>query len=477
VLALCFLTVGVLGSALVVVHAANASNATRGVKFVHFGSNPVICDGAIPCLPGGGHGKSNTIYISQTEVNGEYRYTDVFGTAQDPDNVWLQTTLEGECASNHRLSRLEISAGYVGDFADQVAEVDTPLAGWPITQPVDPDNKTLPRRNVAVDVPVEQVVDSLMLAAPLDLADWGEQRIADLVADGTPEGEARIAPYSYTSSVGMNATLTCRRRTNHDRHPFATDSTWHTLEIVWLGVGMEPGGEDNDDWRDAVLPEPTPPEPIEPNLSVGFQVTQASLAVVADPADACLIHLSGVVTTTEPGTVSYRFVDEFGQRSQTYAVEVDHTRTTMFSHPFVLEPVTVTPPASHGGPDDLTVADDGEIGGLTQEPTDNVQGYFQLEVVEPHAKSSNIASYNVDGCVEETAAPGDLTTPTPPPAPPGDVTTPPPPPVPPVPTPTPDDLAPPPTPPTPPSPGSDDLAPPPTPPTPPSFTGPGSLAG
>ena len=71
-----------------------------------------------------------------------------------------------------------------------------------------------------------------------------------------------------------------------------------------------PGEEDDDAWRDALLPdpEPAPPEPIDPNLSVGFQVTQAHLSVVPDPADACLVHLSGVVTTTEPGTVTYRFV-------------------------------------------------------------------------------------------------------------------------------------------------------------------------
>ena len=88
---------------------------------------------------------------------------------------------------------------------------------------------------------------------------------------------------------------------------------------------------------------------------------------------------------------------------------------------------------------------DGEIGGLTHEETDNVQGWFQLEVVEPHGKLSDIASYNVGGCVAEepgTGSGGGLTTPTPPPPPPGGLATPPVPPVPPLPPVPPDDLAP-----------------------------------
>jgi hypothetical protein len=437
-LAVVLMVVGLFGTVLVSVQEALAANATRCVKFVDFDARPDACleDNAVPCLPDAGTGRSNTIYVRQHEVGGESRYDEVFGTGHG-GSVWFQTTLAGECSTGHRLSSLHIKGGHEGDHAGQVDEVDS--ATFSVSQPVDHDHQTVPNRNVAVHVPADQVQSELLMGGPVDLAAWGEARIAERVADGVSEHNARVEPYTTASWAGMNATLTCRRLKN-DRHPYATDSTWHPVEIVWLGVGMEPGDETDDGWRDGLLPaDPTPPAPIDPNLSIGFQVTQAHLSAIPDPADACLLHLSGVVTTTEPGVVTYRFVNELGQRSQAFDVHIDQTRTAMFAHQVQLDPIVLDPAGPDGPPGAFTAEDDGEIGGLVHEGSDNVQGYYQLEVVEPHGKLSDIASYNVDGCVVTGPEGSDPTNPGPSPGP-GGLTTPPPPSVPPVPVPPPGNL-------------------------------------
>lgn len=445
-LAVVLMVAGLFGTVLVSVQEALAANATRGVKYVEFNARPDVCfeDNAVPCLPDAGTGRSNTLYVRQHEVDGQLRYDEVFGTGPD-GNVWFQTTLSGECASGHRLSSLRIKSGHEGDHAGQTDEVDS--ATFSVGQPVDHDHQTVPNRNVAVHVPADLVENELLMGGPVDLAAWGETRIAERVADGVSEHNARVEPYTTASWAGMNATLVCRRRSN-DRYPYATDSTWHPVEIVWLGVGMEPGDETDDGWRDGLLPDdPAPPAPIDPNLSIGFQVTQVHLSAIPDPADACLLHLSGVVTTTEPGVVSYRFVNELGQRSQTFDVHIDQTRTAMFAHQVQLDPVVLDPAGSDEPPDAFTAEDDGKIGGLVHEDGDNVQGYYQLEVVAPHEKLSGIASYNVDGCVAPGPEGAEPTNPSPSPGP-GDLTTPPPT-VPPVPIPPPGDLVDPPVPPTP----------------------------
>jgi len=42
--------------------------------------------------------------------------------------------------------------------------------------------------------------------------------------------------------------------------------------------------------------------------------------------------------------------------------------------------------------------DSGEELGYTTQDTDRLQGYFPVEVILPHHKMSNIASYNISSC-------------------------------------------------------------------------------
>jgi hypothetical protein len=426
---LILVAIGLLATTVVTAHDALADRNIRGIDYLEFDAEPIVCgsEDALPCLPGGGHGKSNTVYVRQTDVDGEHRFTDVFGTAIDSEDVWFQTAIEGKCGRRFRLRDLHIDLHHVGNHVGRELEASQDdIEGFPIRERANSGNRTLPRRQVAVSVPVDLVFDRLVPV--IDPVEWGERMVEDRMAEGMSETEARRAPHTTSTAVGLNTTLSCRKHAIiKPSDPFSTVSTWHPLEIVWLGTGMEPGDEDSDEWRDGALPpDPVDPTPEDPSLSLGFQVTQAHLSVLPDPADECLLHLSGAVTTTQPGVVRYRFVDELDRRSQPFAVEVDHTLTAMVDHEVRLDPVVLDPPPAVGPADAFTAeGDDGTdgdgIGGFAHEKGDNVQGFYRLEVFDPHTKLSAIASYNVDGCVTE--GPGatgsdDVTLPTLPPAPP-----------------------------------------------------------
>jgi hypothetical protein len=430
-----------LGAVLIAVGVV--AKPTRGVKDIDFDPRPTICHGVpgVSCLHDAGSGLSNKIYVRQNKVDGQLRYNEVFGTGEDGD-VWFQTTVGGECASNHRLRSLKIHLGFIGDDGSSFVEPEEePGEVFPVNLPVDHDHKTVPTRNVAIHVPVDLVLKMVGGGKHVDVEEWGEQRIADLVADGESEANARTAPHRHSVQMGMHAELHCRRRTNHGATPNAWDSEFHPVEIVWLGEDMEPGEEDSEEWRDALIPEtPHAPPAIDPNLSLGFQVTDATLTAVEDGSDPCRLHLSGSVTTTELGRVEYRFADEFGQTSQTFTVDVDQTLTGFFDNVVELEPIVLEPSPSDAPPDAFAAVDDGEIGGFTQEDGDRIRGYYQLEVVEPHEKRSEVASYNIDGCVVVDHGDGSFTNPTAPAGPPTDLSTTPNT-VPPVPLPPPGDLA------------------------------------
>ncbi len=147
------------------------------------------------------------------------------------------------------------------------------------------------------------------------------------------------------------------------------------------------------------LPHQRPGTPAG-GLVEAFHVEQVTLSAMSDGDDACLLHLSGVVTTNGPGEVEYRFVDELGVASQVFTAQVDQTQVAMLDHHIQLDPTDLgTGLQAHGvAPDGLIAEGDGEVGGYAHEQGDNVQGYVTVEVVAPHAASSNIASYNVDGC-------------------------------------------------------------------------------
>ncbi|MGI9577317.1 MAG: hypothetical protein ACR2OH_03875 [Microthrixaceae bacterium] len=384
--------------------AGAASGDSNGVNYVNFDPNPYICEfNALPtCLPDHGNGKSNAIYVHQSLVDGEYRFTHLSGTSTDTDDVWMQTGFSAQCGTSFRLNAASMrNGGTTGASTSAdgagLGDGDVP---WP--QPVNHSNRTIPFRNVALHQDVNDFADAHWGAD--DVLQWGEDKIAMRMEAGHSEEGARSLGHIQDQIAILSATVKCRKITGFQglfgRVDWRTTAGGHPVEIVYLPIGAEPGDE-QPNWRDAVLPEePTRPGPGPGRLTEGFHVNAVTLSALEDEGDACLLHLSGTITTNGPGGVSYRFVDELGHKSQVFNVDVDLTQVAMLDNHIELEPIALGTGlhAVGGAPGELTAHDDGEIGGYAAEEGDNVQGYFYIEVFSPHMAESNIASYNVDGC-------------------------------------------------------------------------------
>jgi hypothetical protein len=408
--------------------SASAAGHNIGVKYVDFRDGATACfDGqALPCVTGAGRGMSNTIYVSQTEVDGELRYTDVAGTAQDPSEVWLAATLGAECRGSFKMHSVRIAedhSNYEGrQFPEEVSSWDEDLEARDIAAGA----KTMSQRYVPISIPIDQLLDDDAVDLDTDqLLEQGEARVQDAVAGGIDPEVARRTSFEQTFEVPAHAEVECRRKSlfgifdEREMHESAT----LPLRIVWLGLGAEAGEEWSGDWRDAQLPAPDPvPAPpassqaVDVPLTSDTWVTQAHLSVLPDPADECRLHLSGTLVANGETEVSYRFVDHLGQHSDTYQAQIDQTSTTFVDHHVDLEPVVVD-----GGEFDpgLVAPHEQSIGGLTANPTDRVQGYYRLEVLSPNPLLSVVADYNVEPCIVEAPALPEAapTSPTPTPTP------------------------------------------------------------
>jgi hypothetical protein len=205
------------------------------------------------------------------------------------------------------------------------------------------------------------------------------------VAAGVDEAVARSRTRSMTVFVDFHAVVLCRgtgwlhlRREMHN-------SARVPIRIVWQPAPAEivsPG------------PHRTPPRPDSNSRFTGATwVTQSQLYAMPDPDDPCRLALSAVLVATGPTPVTYRFVDQFGTPSQTFATAIDATRTAYPLHFFEFEPTVADGDLgfSIGG-------DGGEIDQYAAAPTDSVQGYFQLEVLSPNHLLSAVADYDIPPC-------------------------------------------------------------------------------
>ena len=84
-----------------------------------------------------------------------------------------------------------------------------------------------------------------------------------------------------------------------------------------------------------------------------------------------------------------------------FQVPVDHTYTAYVNHWIDLTDAVL---ASDGSGLVAPTGSGGELD-YTAEDTDRLQGYFQVEVVLPHHKMSNIASYNISSCTPSDEVP------------------------------------------------------------------------
>ena len=131
--------------------------------------------------------------------------------------------------------------------------------------------------------------------------------------------------------------------------------------------------------------------------------------MIKDADDPCTLHLSAAISTNGETSVDYRFVNEYGQPSNTYTVDVDATHVAMVDHsvavPYIDAPDTDGDLAPTPGGD--------EIGGLTGAGSDLHTGTYELEILSPNPMT-DAEGFEVEYCTTGDPAieppTGELTT-------------------------------------------------------------------
>jgi hypothetical protein len=151
-------------------------------------------------------------------------------------------------------------------------------------------------------------------------------------------------------------------------------------------------------------PDPTPIPTGADDIAMGFQVNQAALAITPDPYEGkcpAKLHLAPTIEATGKGVVRYRFRDQLGNKSQEFQVNFTKSDVKFLDHVVEID--------NKGKPKGMGFAaaqPQGGALGLSAQTVPNLnQGYFQLEVIAPHKKMSNIADYSVK-CTVTTAGDG-----------------------------------------------------------------------
>lgn len=157
-------------------------------------------------------------------------------------------------------------------------------------------------------------------------------------------------------------------------------------------------------------------QPGSGDITTGFQVMQAALAITPDHYEAkcpAKLHLAPTLETNGKGKVRYRFRDQFGNASQIFETNFTKPDVKFLDHVVEID--------GKGKPSKLgfttppqPIGDDG-FGLVAPNDPNATKGYFQLEVLSPQKKLSNIADYSVK-CTVQTAgddllAPPDVVVP------------------------------------------------------------------
>ncbi len=179
--------------------------------------------------------------------------------------------------------------------------------------------------------------------------------------------------------------------------PGVADTFWMQSQSAWIDLQVLCKK------RDGLVINVNPDvQPGSDDLSMGFQVNQAALAITPKPYQGkcpAKIHLNPTIEATGKGTVKYRFVDQLGNHSQTFQVKFDKHDVKFLDHIIEID--------AKGKPKGLGFAvaqpQGGEFGLTAPNNPNLVQGYFKMEVLSPHPKDSNLADYSVK-CTVKTGS-------------------------------------------------------------------------
>jgi hypothetical protein len=259
--------------------------------------------------------------------------------------------------------------------------------GWPV-QFALPDDRTMPVERRALHLPIEVAFDADLVGWFDDeqhVFDVGESEIERRMDDeGMTAAEARALPFEIDTVLTLAAEVWC------DLPGLAAPRYKRVTTQIPLAIVYEP-----------VTVAPTGPEVHEPATDLALpQVDQAELFITADPADPCTLHLSGVITTNSAMDVEYRWVNPYGQPSNTFSLSIDQTQVGY------VEGTVQVPQAETADIDgDLVVVDGsggGDIGDEVAAVDENrYSGTYELEVVSPNFVN-DIDGFNVPYCTAST---------------------------------------------------------------------------
>lgn len=341
--------------------AASASYS-RGVKSMDFTINT--------------GGPYNKVHISQHYVDGAWSFDTI-----DLPTVLVNVSVSADCRAGKSLQGGVFQAGYQlsGDIAALQESAYTQSFETPDANSVESQEMTFHVPIAAVFEPYGEPFDEAVLFAR------GEQAVADAMASGLTEDEARADSYMLQEVVNFHALIKCVDNSGGWIYKWVEGST-AVIELIYYPAEINPGVVDE-------IPTPQ-------GLQVANQVTQAQLSVIPDPADSCIVHASVTFVTNGAMTVEYQIVDDFGQHSQLMSLDIDDSGVGFFSHEVTLPAAAdftdddMFAPQPHGGldgpADDFAQADDG-----------SVTGVLHVEGVSPHEFMSNYDGFSVDPCVPE----------------------------------------------------------------------------
>jgi hypothetical protein len=216
------------------------------------------------------------------------------------------------------------------------------------------------------------------------------------------QGMGRKEIFSQDRMTTMPTEFRYAARVGHrsnDIQEIGSSIHWKQSQPVWTNINVicQKGGPS----RIVGDPTPTSPPSASNDLTIGLQVKQAALAITPKSYEGkcpMKLHLNPTIETNGKGIVRYRFRDHLGNKTKEFQVAFDKADVKFLDHVFEID--------AKGKPKGLGLATPqaagGELGLAALNNPDLVQGYFQLEVVEPHKKLSKVSDYSVK-CKSVTA--------------------------------------------------------------------------
>ena len=363
--------------------AGNAAAYNVGVAELHFAAATDACvpDQALPCTLNAGSGDANVLRVLQTQVDGYHQFTTLEGTSQLDETIWVAAEIGARCRQTHHLTSTTVDGDLSNTDLDGFWDGDLPNVGgegdagthWPQWVST-PHAKEMPTKTIATHVPIAVAFDPAMPLVDFfptvdDVLDAGEAEIQRRMDNGMTAAEARAIPYELNTAITIAAEVVCVYNGGFSAEYFKRKFASIPLTIEYVPVEVpDPVGD---------LP------PVVDDVTDRARVTDAELVVIPDPADPCTLHLSGVISTNRETDVEYRFINQYGQPSNTYTVHVGDTQVAMVDRSVEVPHADVVDIDGDLAP----TPGHGEVGGLATEAgpgTGQYTGTYELEIVSPN---------------------------------------------------------------------------------------------